>query len=251
VGEVACRDPPRGVADPLEREQTDADDHPRDGGDQEQHGAEHEALDPQQAAQVLVDLVQRHGDDRHVAVWRALGVDAIAHARARDRLEAADRRVPRQPRRHQRGGVEHALAEEARARHVPRRRAPHPVRAERQADSVVTRAVEGEPVPVRPALDGADRRARLLVGAGEEEGALLRVRDAGERHHARGHDDEQRGDETGTQRVHYVHRRPRTWESRVRGLGDSRVSPCRHAQHERGDPHAGRRRGRVPDPPRR
>ena len=60
--EVAAGDPARGVADAVERQQPDAHEDPRDGGEQQQHADDHEALDEHEAVEPLVDVAQR---DRH------------------------------------------------------------------------------------------------------------------------------------------------------------------------------------------
>ena len=78
VGEVAAGDPARGVADAVERQQADAHDDPGDGREHEQDADDHEPLDEQQPVERLVDVAQRHGDDRHPAVLERGGDDAVA-----------------------------------------------------------------------------------------------------------------------------------------------------------------------------
>jgi hypothetical protein len=84
VRQVAAGDRAGGVAHAVEREQADAHDRPRREAEREQHAADHEALDEQQAAQRGVHLAQRDGDDRDVLrglPWSradAARVDAVA-----------------------------------------------------------------------------------------------------------------------------------------------------------------------------
>ena len=63
VREVAAGDPARGVADAVERQQPDAHEDPRDGGEQQQHAGDHEALDDHETVEPLLDLAQRDRDD--------------------------------------------------------------------------------------------------------------------------------------------------------------------------------------------
>ena len=57
---------------------------------------------------------------------------------------------------------------------------------------------------VERAGDHAGRRPHLLVQALEQEGALLRVRDAAQQQHPQRGEAQDRGDEAGPERGHHV-----------------------------------------------
>ena len=216
VGEVAAGDPARGVADAVERQQADAHDHPGDGGEHEQDADDHEPLDEQQAVERLVDLGERHGDDRDLAWPERGGDDAVAGVVAA--LPATVCGLPTVTF----GGIFGeavdvlAVVEDDRVGTAPlgraARRRCRPAgrrRGRRRAAGRRGRSRSGSSCSPMPrcgerARDRAGALARLLVGAVEQERALLRVGDRREREQADRGDGEHGGQQPRAQRRHHA-----------------------------------------------
>jgi hypothetical protein len=216
VGEVAAGDRAGRVAHAVERQQADAHDRPRHRAEQHQDDGDDQRLHEQQAVQTLLDVAERHRDDRGQPAARiALGEHAVRTVVALLAVHGEDpveRNVLWQVRN---GSDVQPVVEDARPEDVPVTVAHLPVRAGRQPAARAAAALRrlAPLVALRKAADAlvreraADRRrrrARLVGDPIELERALLEVGDRPEEQQPERRDREQRGQQAGAQRGHHV-----------------------------------------------